>query len=166
LTPSVDADNPLGVEPGAPFVETARGNGESPDETGAETELPPVLPVDGPLLEVAEDQIRDLLRAQGSVLHGAVAIEKGSDEWLWLEHELDAIAGPLTRIVNRYDVLRRAAAHGDYLTIAVAAGGYAQRSLSDRGQAQAASAEQAPTQAETGDAEFVYVGPVPTQPPA
>jgi hypothetical protein len=118
------------------------------------------------LFDVTEAQVRELLIAQGALVHGFLAIEKGSEEWVWLQAELDAIVPPLTRIVNRYDFLRRAAEHADPLPIGMALFSYTQRSLAERGRTQAehvASEEAEPT----GQADFTYVGPVPgSTPPA
>jgi hypothetical protein len=161
---------PLEVGAGQPFVpptddRSTTDDDRPPDETAAESEAPPVLPVDElPGLElVTEQQIHDLLVAQGALLHGLVALDKGSEEWVWLQHELDAITGPLVRIANRYDVLRRVAAHADPLPIGMALLAYTQRSLAERGRVQA---EHASEPAEpSGQADWEYAGPAPTQPP-
>lgn len=80
-----------------------------------------------------EPRVRGLLTAKGELLHGALAVGKGeSNEWRYTDADLRAIAPPLTRILNRYEPTRAAAAAGDELTVAVGFAGYAVRSWSER----------------------------------
>lgn len=79
-----------------------------------------------------ESQLRSILSAKGAVLHGLLAVEKESTEWSYTDADLDAIAPPLARILNRYDATRAAAAAGDELAVAVGFGGYALRSYGER----------------------------------
>lgn len=168
-----DAD-PFEVEGGRPFEATGdraddagEGGWTSPtSDADVDHALPPVGVVDvdaAPLELVPEATIRSLLMAQGSLVHGLVAIEKGTDEWVWLEHELAAIVPPLTRIVNRYPVLQKAAVAGDPLAVAVAMGGYGRRSMETRGASGAALAALEATHP-THDVPFRYLpeeGPAP-----
>lgn len=80
-----------------------------------------------------ESQVRSVLETQGHVLHSFVAIDKHeSEEWIYTRSDLAAIAPPLTRILNRYDVTRAAAGTSDELMVAVGFGGYAVRSWGQR----------------------------------
>ncbi len=152
---------PFEVDPGQPFAPSEQSERATTDETGRETDLPPVAPVasDGlELLEVTEEQVRSLLMVQGAAVHGLAAVDKDSDEWVWLQAELDAIVPPLTRICNRYEPLRRAAALGDYPAVALGLGAYTRRSVSERAAALARLrfAEEA---VPSSDADFRYAGP-------
>jgi hypothetical protein len=88
----------------------------------------------------SEDRVRTVLETQGAVVHGLVAVEPESTEWLYTRADLQAIAPPLTRILNRYDATRAAAAASDELAVAVGFAGYAARSYSERKSALAALA--------------------------
>jgi hypothetical protein len=77
-------------------------------------------------------RVKALMTAQGSLLHGAIAVDKQSSEWAYTEADLGAIAPALTRILNRYEPTRAAAAAGDELIVAVGFAGYAARSVSER----------------------------------
>ena len=91
-----------------------------------------VGPGEGRVLDVEWEvsTVRGLLRAQGSTLHSLIG--KGEDDWLYLKHELDAIAPAATRILNRYDSTRIAAASGDELALIAGVAGYTMRSLQVR----------------------------------
>jgi hypothetical protein len=115
----------------------------------AAAEAPAVAPAPGlaelPVWE--EDTVRSVLTAKGAVLHAAVGVAE--DDWLYLEHELDSIAPPLTRILNRYDVTRAAAEGGDALAVMIGLGGYAGRSYMTR-RAELAAAEDVEPEPVTG----------------
>lgn len=109
--------------------------------------------VDAPSAELDPDvrweeaQVRTLLKIQGGALH--LVLSGGHPQaWKYTADDLDDIAGPLTRIANRYPLTRAAAAAGDELALAAALGKYGVRSMVQRGQAIAA-AELAETEAET-----------------
>jgi hypothetical protein len=136
-----DGLGPFEVDPGRPAklpgddrTDELHQAGEPTDREGR---LPPLgltaeLPLADQFPEVSEETVRALLTAQGALVHGLVAIDKASDEWVWLEAELAAIVPPLTRIVNRYDALRQLAEMGDPLAVLLALGGYGKRSLQTR----------------------------------
>jgi hypothetical protein len=110
-------------------------------------EPPPELT---PVVEVGweEDTVRSLLSAEGQVVHSLAGV--GDDDWLWLAHELDAIAPPLTRILNRYPALRAAAEAGDGMAVMIGLGGHVTRSyMTRRAELVAAAAEQ-PAEPVTG----------------
>lgn len=86
-----------------------------------------------PLIEAPgweEDTVRSILTAQGAVVHTLAGVAE--DDWLYLEHELGAIAPPLTRILNRYDALRAAAGTGDEMALLIGLSGYVSRSYMTR----------------------------------
>ena len=125
--------SPFEVDPGKPFQ---AGERQDPDEH--EQALPPPELTPEGFDFVDEETIRSALQAQGALLHGAVAVDKASDEWVWLQAELDAIAPPLTRICNRYPAAARVVAMvGDPAAVVVTTGGYARRSLAERAAAKA-----------------------------
>jgi hypothetical protein len=150
----------LTVEPGAPPElgtekdrPTKASTGEEPAGIGPEPVAPELLPV------WEEDAVRANLIAQGAALHGLVAIDKGSTEWVYTTADLDAIAPPLTRLLNRYPVLAQLSRLGDYPALLVGFGGYAKRSLDERAVATAerASGDLGPT----ADVPFQAGGPAP-----
>jgi hypothetical protein len=83
-----------------------------------------------PLLEWERDRVEQLLRAQGAAAHALFGV--GAQDWAYTQEDLEAIAPPLTNILNRYDATRAAAAAGDELALAIAFGGYASRSYFER----------------------------------
>jgi hypothetical protein len=153
----------FGIAPGRPFEP---GTEPPADATpGNDAEQPPLeIPADAGTFDllVSEETVRALLTAQGSVVHGLAAIDKESDEWVWLQAELDAIVPPLTRIINRYDSLRRLAEAGDPLAVMIALGGYSRRSIETRAATRAALLATAEHEAsEAGQARMVFL---PDQP--
>lgn len=136
------ADDPFEIEPGTPFDvdEDTDENGVHADSyDDAPSGLPPAGVAFGGDIgaeswpHVDEDTVRSLLEAQGSAVHALVAVDKSSDEWVWLRAELDAIVPPLTRIINRYEPLARLTGeYGDPIAVAIAIGGYGRRSLEER----------------------------------
>jgi hypothetical protein len=78
------------------------------------------------------NRIGSLLEAKGALLHGALAKDKSSTEWLYTKADLAAIAPALARIMNRYPATRAAAAGGDELAVAMGFAGYGARSWSER----------------------------------
>jgi len=104
-------------------------------------ELAPQVAVLDQLWE--EDTVRSILRAEGAAVHTLVGVT--DDDWVWLEHELDAIAPPLTRILNRYPATRAAAGAGDEAAVVIALGGHATRSyIARKAELAARMAEQQP----------------------
>lgn len=70
---------------------------------------------------------------QGEVTHAVLKAGPADDEtWLHTERDLAAIAPPLTRILNRYDVTRAAAAAGDEILLVAAVGRYGVRNYTKR----------------------------------
>jgi hypothetical protein len=98
-----DDDRVLSVAPGG--------------ETGIEVEWDPAV-------------VKSMLQAQGSAVHAVVG--KADEDWLYTKDELAAIAPPLTRILNRYDATRVAAATGDELALILGLTGHTMRSLQER----------------------------------
>lgn len=93
----------------------------------------PALPVAEPVVELPgweEDTVRGILVAEGAGVHTVFGVAE--DDWLWLEHELDAMVGPLTRILNRYPATRAAAGTGDEVAVVIALGGHISRSYLTR----------------------------------
>jgi hypothetical protein len=97
--------------------------------------LEPELELDDHLVEEVrweESTIRDGLVMQGEALHGLIewrAGLQGTELWLHTDEDLRAIAPPLTRILNRYDVTRAAAAAGDEALLAAAVIRYGTRNV-------------------------------------
>jgi hypothetical protein len=84
----------------------------------------------GVVVEWELDTIRSLLEAAGSSLHGVAG--KAEHDWEFTRTELAAISKPLTRILNRYDATRVAAATGDEIALILGLLGYTMRSLQER----------------------------------
>jgi hypothetical protein len=110
-------------------------------------------------------RIKSLLQAKGALVHGVLAVDKSSQEWLYTAADLDAIAPALARIMNRYPATRAAAAGGDELAVAVGFAGYAARSYSERRAAIAlqAAGELAPAFAPEAPAQAPAPAPTPMQ---
>lgn len=83
-------------------------------------------------LSWSEPRVRAILQAKGQALHGLIAVDPASDEWVYTSGDLTAIAPPLTRILNRYPATRAAAASGDELALVIGFAGYGMRSWSQR----------------------------------
>jgi hypothetical protein len=112
---------------------------------------PPVETVEAELAELAdqwdEPRIREILTLQGEITHGLLHVvddDDVDDTWLHTERDLRAIAPPLTRILNRYDVTRAAAAAGDEALLAAAVIRYGTRNFAKRRRLLAAIANQEP----------------------
>lgn len=140
-TGSSDAESIAGLagDPGPTFDPSYQPE----DQVSDEHRIAQVQPTqDGLQLEWDPKVIRDLLQAQGSTVHSLVG--KTEEDWIYTKTELDAIAGPLTRILNRYDATRAAAATGDELALLLAFVGYLWRSAQETKAAskQAKEAEQ------------------------
>lgn len=86
-----------------------------------------------------EEQIRGWLLNVGGVGHQAFGIAE--HDWEMTEQDLERIAPPLTRIANRYDVSRAAAAYSDPAAVAIGFGMYGWRSAVERVQAKRAAEE-------------------------
>jgi hypothetical protein len=86
------------------------------------------------LLELGwqEAQIKELLTTQGSATNYLLRITDDDETWKHTKEDLAAIAPPLTRILNRYDVTRAAAAAGDELALVVAVSNYGIRNYTQR----------------------------------
>lgn len=83
--------------------------------------------------EWTEEQIRGALTLQGNVTHALLKVsEEDTDTWKQTEDDLAAIAPPLTRILNRYDVTRAAAAAGDEILLGTALIGYGAKNYTRR----------------------------------
>ncbi len=80
-----------------------------------------------------EARIREFLTLQGEITHAVLRVGKDDDEtWIHTESDLKTIAPPLTRILNRYDVTRAAAAAGDEALLAAAVARYGTRNYTKR----------------------------------
>jgi hypothetical protein len=101
-----------------------------PQTAGPQPE--PLAELELELLGWEEEQVRQMLEAQGLVLHTVAAVDKDSGEWLYTAAELRAIAGPLTRILNSYDVTRAAAGTADPIVMMIGLSGYVTRSYGER----------------------------------
>jgi hypothetical protein len=117
------ADGPFVAGPG-PGFSPADQPPPSPDEPGSEPDLAAFSP------EVSEEQIRGLLLNVGDGLHAVVGV--GELDWAMTETDLDRMAGPMCRIVNRYPALAAAAGHSDELAVSIGAGLWTWRSLLER----------------------------------
>lgn len=150
-------DAVLKVDPGRQFQPDAKERSKTDAETVEPLPAPPAEPL--PIGLVAEEQVRGFLVAQGALAHNFVAVEKGeSSEWLYLEQDLEAIAPPLTRIINRFPIVAYTFERlGDYPAIAMGVGGYVGRSLEERAAGKAREA-QAVEEEPTGDVPFKAFG--------
>lgn len=98
-----------------------------------------------PLEEWSEEQIEEFFMLGGETLH--MFLRVGADDretFIPTERDVKAIVPPATRIANRYDAIRAAAAAGDEILLATALSRYAIRNYARRRRLLAAQAEQAP----------------------
>lgn len=110
-----------------------------------------------------EDRVRMWLGVKGQALHGFLAVDPDSTEWIYTEQDLQMIAGPLARILNRYDATAALAEASDEASVAIGFGGYALRSYGERKaalRARRARQEQAPADVEVDQA-FTAAGGEP-----
>jgi hypothetical protein len=112
-----------------PFVGDA---GPGFDAAGAGDAPPagPDVPLEAFTPDVDEEQIRSALRNLGDGAHAVIGV--GELDWCMTQTDLERIAPPLTRIVNRYPALAAAAGHSDELAVAIGTGLYTWRSLLER----------------------------------
>lgn len=131
-TPSSSATsdaNPLGLEPDA--WQPPEGPLPADTETGDVFEPEPPQ-----ALEWTPERAGALVRAGGFLLHTADGLTRepeGSDLWRATEADVDAIAPPLSRILNRYAPARRLAGVSDEAELALGLMAYARKNLADRG---------------------------------
>jgi hypothetical protein len=96
-----------------------------PGAPGAGPEPPPI-----PLPELEVETVRDLLLTAGDGAHAIFGV--GEFDWAMTQRDLERIAPPLTRIVNRYPGVARLASHSDEAAVAIGSGLYAWRSMLER----------------------------------
>jgi hypothetical protein len=94
-----------------------------------------------------EDQVRDWLRNAGALAHAGFGV--GEHDWEMTQADLERIAPPATRILNRYQPTRLVAAYSDPAAVAVGFGLYGWRSTLER---MAVLAEQQPEEPDTSQA--------------
>lgn len=89
--------------------------------------------------------MRSLLVTQGNVTHAIFKVgAEDTETWKQTEEDLKAIAPPMTRLLNRYDVTRAAAAAGDEIALGAAIAAYGARNYTRRRRLLAAIAAQGP----------------------
>lgn len=91
-------------------------------------------PVPLHVLDVAWEpgRIKTMVRAQGLLTHDLVGV--GQQDWLWKDHELEALAEPMANTLNKIPATRAAAAVSDELTVGAVMFEYAARSIRERRQ--------------------------------
>ena len=119
-----------GAGPGIPEL-------EQPIERALPAEQAPAIETLGPGWE--EKTVEDFLNGTGHGLH--LLLGAGEKDWLMTRTDLDRIAPPLTRILNRYEPAVRASAYADPLLVAGGFGLYGWRSALQRQAAIRAKAE-------------------------
>jgi hypothetical protein len=82
------------------------------------------------LEEWQEEQLRDWLRNAGALAHAGFGV--GQHDWEFVQADLDRIAPPLTRIFNRWQPSRAAAAYSDPAAAGVGFFMYGWRSTVER----------------------------------
>jgi hypothetical protein len=126
---------------GSPFVADA-GRPFDPRQAPAGPELPP-SPAEAEMvlaIEWEEEQVRRWLLLQGELGHTFVGAAE--NDWRYTEADLKAIAGPLSRILNRYDTTRAAAAYSDPASVIFGFSMYTVRSVGEARKARAELREQ------------------------
>jgi hypothetical protein len=77
--------------------------------------------------EVEEERVRQVLFVGGDSIHAAVGV--GEYDWVMTQRDLDRIAPPLTRILNRYELTKAVAGYSDELALLMGFGLYSWRSV-------------------------------------
>jgi hypothetical protein len=115
----------------SPFVADP-GPGFDPEAAGPEPEPPLEPTVAEQLLEIEwdEEAVGRWLLLQGELAHGVAGVSEA--DWKYTEADLISIAGPLSRILNRYETTRAIAAYNDPASVAFGFGMYGIRSLKER----------------------------------
>jgi hypothetical protein len=113
-----------------------------------------------------EEQLRDWLKNVGAVAHASFGV--GEHDWEFTKADLERIAPPATRILNRYQPTRVVAAYSDPAAVAIGFGLYGWRSTLERmavlkSQKPAApmSGPAAPSPTDTGDGDGAVQQPAP-----
>jgi hypothetical protein len=122
---SSTGSDPFVGNTGPGFDPTRNGSGSGPDPVAADG-LQPVLQIP----EVTEDQIRAVLANGGDGIHALFGV--GDFDWVMTQADLNRIAPPLTRIVNRYEPLQAAAGFSDEAAVAIGFGLYGWRTALER----------------------------------
>lgn len=135
---------------GGPFVGdpgTAFDPRQAPPAPELEDEPEEVLAI-----EWEEDQVRRWLMVQGELGHALAGV--GDNDWKYTEADLVSIAGPLSRILNRYEPTRAAAAYSDPASVIFGFSMYTIRSAGERRKAlaQLRSQEEVPITGEPAPA--------------
>ena len=124
----------------AEHTESAGGDGyfEDPAPGFSEQETQEIEVIDVPEVDVQWEEagIRSKLRVVGMGLHELIG--RSEKDWLMTRQDLDNIAPPLTRILNRHEPLRAVAAASDPIDLLIGTGFYTGRSIM---QAAAAAAD-------------------------
>jgi hypothetical protein len=110
------------------FVEDP-GPEHEPGNARPGAEVPPIGS-EPPAIAWEEDSVRSILTAKGVAIHAVAGV--ADEDWIHTKDDLDSIAPPLTRILNRYPVTQAAAGTGDELAVVIGLSGYAMRSWTER----------------------------------
>lgn len=86
------------------------GGFATPDDEGVPPEPVPV---------VDEDDVRRALAMAGDTLHGWVGHPEVPEHWSFTAGEIDALAPPLTSVINRHAVARRMMQHSPEAAVAL-----------------------------------------------
>lgn len=123
-----DETNPLGLE------EDDWLPPENP--LPADDDIDDYVPPPPVLLEWTPERAGAIVRAGGYMLHAADGLSRepgGDDLWRATEADVNAMAPPLARILNRYAPARRLAGVADEGELAFAMIAYARHNLAERG---------------------------------
>ena len=132
-TQTPEGPNPLGLEPDE-FDAGGEREPVSPDEPRELDDPYDATPPEP--IEWTSERTGAIVRAGGFLLHNADSLssEAGGEQlWRATEADVDAIAPPLARILNRYTPARRLAGVSDEAELAFGLFGYAKRNLAERG---------------------------------
>lgn len=147
----------LGIEPpGAPELDAATLNelGDQAVEAAEAEQAAGAAPV-----EVSEAQVRVVLAAVGGLAGWALGDKRIDGHWRFTADELDELAPPITRIVNRNPVLARVVANSDAAVAGMVLFKYVLRNidLAAKAKKEAESAErnQGPTPGDDGSPALV-----------
>jgi len=106
------------------------GPGFDPQTAAAAIPDPEAPAGDWAALQVEEEKIREVLGMVGGGLHMLAGV--GESDWAMTQSDLDRIAPPATRIINRYPALAAAVERSDELAVIFGMGLWGWRSLLER----------------------------------
>lgn len=127
--PPPAADSGADSSTSSPYVEPGGGPGFDPGQAPPDVPLPDDAGA-GFAEEWKDEQVSDWLKNAGALAHASFGV--GEHDWEMTAKDLERIAPPATRILNRYEPTRAIAKLSDPAAVAMGFGLYGWRSALER----------------------------------